>query len=100
MHKKFREGITRIDKGKGEGKSRKFCQLGQVGSMAQIFQKERKSFMPKQAFALEPGGAKRLEVTWKRGFENVFVWFDGRVVGFIPDRRALSAGQEVRLPDS
>ncbi|RMF64299.1 MAG: hypothetical protein D6743_09500, partial [Calditrichaeota bacterium] len=56
--------------------------------------------MPKQAFALEPGGKKRLEVSWKRGFEKVFVWFDGRVVGFIPDRRALSAGQEVRLPDS
>ena len=55
--------------------------------------------MPKQAFALEPGGEKRLEVTWKRGFEKLFVWFDGRVVGFIPDKRALSAGQEVPLPD-
>lgn len=55
--------------------------------------------MPKQSFALEPGGEKRLEVSWKGIWKDVTVTFDGAPVGVIPDQKALSAGQEFRLPD-
>ena len=55
--------------------------------------------MPKLSYALEAGGEKRLQVSWKGMYKNVTVSLDGNAVGIIPDRKALSAGQEFRLPD-
>ena len=55
--------------------------------------------MPKNSYALEAGGEKRLEVSWKGMYNNVTVSLDGNEVGVIPDSKALSAGQEFRLVD-
>ena len=55
--------------------------------------------MPKQSFALEAGGLKRLEVSWKAFYKDITVSLDGNPVGTIPNQKALSAGQEFPLPD-
>jgi hypothetical protein len=55
--------------------------------------------MPKLFFALEEGGDKRLELSWKGLYKDVTVSLDGNSVGVIPDQKALSAGQEFRLFD-
>jgi len=55
--------------------------------------------MPKQSFAFEAGGEKRLEVSWKGLYKDVTVSLDGNSIGVIPNQKALSAGQEFRLPD-
>jgi hypothetical protein len=55
--------------------------------------------MPKQSFALEIGGEKRLEISWKGVYKDITVSLDGNSVGVIPDQKALSAGQEFRLID-
>jgi len=55
--------------------------------------------MPKQSFALEVGGEKRLEVSWKGLYKDVTISLDGNSVGVIPNQKALSAGQEFRLID-
>lgn len=55
--------------------------------------------MPKQSFALEAGGEKRLEVSWKGLYKDVTVSLDGNLVGVIPNQKALSAGQEFLLTD-
>lgn len=55
--------------------------------------------MPKQSFALEAGGEKCMEVSWKGLYKNVTVSLDGNSVGVIPNQKALSAGQEFGLPD-
>jgi hypothetical protein len=55
--------------------------------------------MPKQTFALEAGGEKRLEVSWGGMFKNTTVSLDGNSIGVIPDQKALFAGQEFRLTD-
>jgi hypothetical protein len=55
--------------------------------------------MPKQSFALETGGEKRLEISWKGIYKDITVLLDGNSVGIIPDQKALSAGQEFRLID-
>jgi hypothetical protein len=55
--------------------------------------------MPKQSFALETGGEKRLEISWKGLYKDVTVSLDGNSVGIIPNQKALSAGQEFRLID-
>jgi len=56
--------------------------------------------MPKQSFALEAGGEKRLEISWKGMYKDVTVSLDGNSIGVIPNQKALSAGQEFRLVDS
>ncbi|MBN1920933.1 MAG: hypothetical protein JW892_06790 [Anaerolineae bacterium] len=55
--------------------------------------------MPMQAFALEAGGEKRLEISWKGMWKNVTVSLDGAPLGVIPSQKALSAGQEFQAPD-
>ncbi len=55
--------------------------------------------MAKQAFALEAGGPKRLEVTWGGIYRNVTVKLDRRTLGTIADQRALAKGKDFRLPD-
>lgn len=56
--------------------------------------------MPKQSFALEAGGEKRLEISWKGIYKDVTVSVDGNPIGVIPDQKALFAGQEFHLVDS
>ncbi len=56
--------------------------------------------MPKQSYALEAGGEKRLEVSWKPFWKDITVSLDGHPIGTIADQKALSAGQEFRLPDT
>jgi len=55
--------------------------------------------MPKQAFAFERDGPKRLEVSWKGRWKNVTVQLDGAPIGTVPGQKELSAGQEFQLPD-
>lgn len=55
--------------------------------------------MPKQSYALEPGGPKRLQVSWKSFFKDTTITLDGVVVGNIPDQQSLRAGQDFRLMD-
>jgi len=55
--------------------------------------------MPKQAYAFEPGGEKRLEISWKAMWKETTVTLDGTVLGVIPDVKALRTGQEFRLVD-
>lgn len=55
--------------------------------------------MPKQSFALEAGGTKRLEISWKGLWKDVTISMDGTPIGVIPNQKALSAGQEFRAPD-
>lgn len=55
--------------------------------------------MPKQQFALEPGGPKRLVVEWKAAFNDAKVSVDGQVLGEFPRRKDFEAGGEWNLAD-
>ncbi len=55
--------------------------------------------MPKQSYALEAGGEKRLEISWTPFWKDITVSLDGNSIGTIPNQKALTTGQEFRLPD-
>jgi len=55
--------------------------------------------MPKQSFAFESGGPKRLVIEWKGMFKNMTIKVDGVQVGLIPDQKSLVAGKEMKLSD-
>ncbi|MFN8414175.1 MAG: hypothetical protein U0Z26_17475 [Anaerolineales bacterium] len=55
--------------------------------------------MPKQSFALESGGNKRLEVSWSGMWGNTTILLDGKTIGVIPNQKALLSGQEFVLND-
>ena len=55
--------------------------------------------MPTQRYALENGGAKRLEISWKGLWKNLAIKLDGNVVGTIAGQKELKAGQDLELPD-
>jgi hypothetical protein len=55
--------------------------------------------MPKKQYALEKGGAKRLELSWGGMWRNFTVRLDGEVVGTIENQKALRAGQTFALAD-
>jgi hypothetical protein len=55
--------------------------------------------MPKQSYALEQGGPKRLEVSWKGLYKETTITLDGMQLGMVLDQKALYAGQEYRLMD-
>lgn len=55
--------------------------------------------MPKQSFAFEPGGEKRLVIEWKGMFKDLTIKVDGVQVGLIPDQKSLVAGKEIRIKD-
>lgn len=57
--------------------------------------------MPKQSYAFEPGGEKRLTIAWKGAYayKDFTVTLDNSILGVIPDQKALSSGQEFRLLD-
>lgn len=49
--------------------------------------------MPKQSFALEPGGPKRVEIEWRGIWKELKVRFDDTLLGEIPDGKALREGR-------
>jgi hypothetical protein len=55
--------------------------------------------MPKQQFALEKGGNKRLELSWKGGWRNFTVKLDGQEVGKIDGQKSLKEGRTFTLND-
>lgn len=55
--------------------------------------------MPTHTFALEPGGSKRLEITFGPSFEDARVLLDGREIGAFADRSAFEEGATYTLPD-
>ena len=55
--------------------------------------------MPKQSYALEKDGPKRLEVSWRGLWKDCTVRLDDNVIGTVPGQRELKAGQEFPLPD-
>lgn len=55
--------------------------------------------MPKQSYALEAGGPKRLELSWKGFFKNMTITLDGMPLGTVTDHMALRTPQEYQLND-
>ncbi len=55
--------------------------------------------MPKQTFALEPNGPKRLEISWRGYWKDLQISLDGSPVGTIPNQQALREGREFQLAD-
>jgi hypothetical protein len=56
--------------------------------------------MPKVRYALEKGGPRRLEISWRGNYTEFTIRLDGNVIGSINDYEQLKAGQEFRLEDS
>jgi len=50
-------------------------------------------------YALEKGGPKRLEISWKGSWKEFAIRLDGNVIGTIGDVENLKAGQEFILED-
>ena len=56
--------------------------------------------MPKQQFALEKGGSKRLELSWGMSWRNFTISLDGMEVGKIEGgQKSLKKGRSFTLPD-
>ena len=55
--------------------------------------------MPEKAFSLEPGGPERLSVSWRGGFKDLTVSFDGQLVASFEQPKELKSPQAVTLPD-
>jgi hypothetical protein len=55
--------------------------------------------MQKLTYALEPGGPKRLEVSWKAMWKEFTVKVDDRVVGRASGQKELREGKRFRLKD-
>lgn len=55
--------------------------------------------MLKMKYALEPGGAKRLELLWEHNRSKCQLKLDGRNIGTFTDTEQLKAGQDVLLED-
>jgi len=55
--------------------------------------------MPKQMYALEPGGPKQLEISWKGMWKDFTVKFNDQVIGTLSGQKELKAGQPFTLPD-
>ncbi len=55
--------------------------------------------MTTKRYALEPGGAPRLELTWRYGFKDLIVKVDGLEVGRVADPAELKLGRNFALAD-
>ncbi|MFH1372114.1 MAG: hypothetical protein ABII09_12630 [Planctomycetota bacterium] len=55
--------------------------------------------MPKIKYALEKGGPKRLEVSYKGNWKDFTIRLDGNVIGTVAGFEELKAGQEFILED-
>lgn len=55
--------------------------------------------MGKVKYALERGGDKSLEISWKGRFTNTKVRLKGNLIGEIPNKKELMTGKIFQLPD-
>jgi hypothetical protein len=55
--------------------------------------------VPEKSFAIEAGGASRLDVAWRGGYKDVAVSFDGQGVASFDGPKELKEAQRVALPD-
>ena len=55
--------------------------------------------MPRQLFALEPDGVKRLELTWSGYWKDFKIILDGKPIGVIQKVKTLTHGCDIQLPD-
>jgi hypothetical protein len=55
--------------------------------------------MPRIKYALEKGGPKRLEISWKGNWKELTVRLEGKVIGSIDSPEQLKTGQEFSLED-
>ena len=55
--------------------------------------------MPKQTYAVEPGGPKQLEISWKGMWKDFTVKFNDQVLGTLSGQKELKAGRQFALPD-
>lgn len=55
--------------------------------------------MPTKTFALEKGGAERLELEWQGNFKDLEVRLDGNLIGSFENRKELQAGKVFTLDD-
>lgn len=55
--------------------------------------------MTTKRFALEPGGAPRLELTWRYGFKDLVIKVDGLEIGRVSDPSELKLGRNFALAD-
>ncbi len=55
--------------------------------------------MPSAKFALEPGGEKRLVVSWSGFWKNIRVLFDDEEIGSFTGKAELGQGKSFTLPD-
>jgi hypothetical protein len=55
--------------------------------------------MTKMKYALERGGDKPLEISWKGNYKNVEVRLKGNLIGEILSKKELFTGQIFQLPD-
>ncbi len=55
--------------------------------------------MPKRKYALERSGDKSLEISWEGHWKNTQVRLNGNLIGAVPNKEELSAGQVFQLPD-
>lgn len=55
--------------------------------------------MGKVKYALERGGDKSLEISWKGRFKNTKVRLKGNLIGEIPNKKELMTGKIFQLPD-
>ena len=55
--------------------------------------------MPSQKFALEQGGNKRLEISWKGLWKSITSRMDYLLFGVIPNQKELREGREFKLLD-
>lgn len=55
--------------------------------------------MPKQEFAFEQNGPKRLEISWGMFWKNITLRLDGKELDSIATQMEFRQGKEYRLPD-
>jgi len=55
--------------------------------------------MPRQTYALETGGPRRLEIRWWGFWRDLKITLDGEPVGALDDPQQLRSGREFILPD-
>lgn len=61
--------------------------------------KRRKGFMASVKYALERGGAKRLELIWTGNWDDVKVRLDGQEIGSFQNIEHFRGGQDFQLED-
>jgi hypothetical protein len=60
---------------------------------------EERIYMPKQSYALEPGGEKKLQLSWELGWKDFKIFINNQPIGTIDSKKELDAGKHFLLPD-